>query len=107
MKDIKLKEFGIYTIGNSILIMIEFENNKIHYFIFPLHFFRFSTLTNKCINEALDILSVEYSEIFGTFIYSQFDYKLDIENFAYIGEVKNKETRDRLINELNEIKHKF
>jgi len=102
-----LRQFGIYTNKDSLRIIIEEDNDEIFYFHYPVYIFETTTLTNEHINNILDLFIIENSNLNWSFVFSKSKYGMDMDNFAYIGEVKKEETKDRLLYEVNEAKHKF
>ena len=84
-------------------------NSQSYYLKHPLQLFE--QLTNKYINEKLDRLIKELlSQGWHIEILSRPINELDVENFAFLGELKNEETKEALIEETlfykNELKKK-
>jgi len=104
-KEIKLIKFGIYTIGATLIIVVEEKNNELHYFKNPLQFFE--PLTNEHINDTLDRLVRELlNQGWSLGILTQSIGTLDIKNFAFLGKIKNEETKEALENEVKKLKKK-
>jgi len=93
----KLKEFGIYTSEDDVRIIIEKINDEIYFLQYPICIFETNILTNQYINNTLGSFITENSNLNWSFVFSRLEHEINMDDFAYLGDVNEEEIKKRLL----------